>query len=184
MNKNIIASVVGLVGAALMVGGVELVRKPVDIPEAIKGEQGVAGERGYTGAQGPAGVSGFGIAGLPGKDGKDGVNGKAAVVDIKKLAKQVQEELDKVVLKVTLNGGVGDSSRALVITQGANYNFNVTHFGAGVFALGIKKSDGNLVNLITNTGQLNVEMVRYLSDGSYTLYISATNDWIVKVEEK
>ena len=92
--------------------------------------------------------------------------------------------MDRVVLKVTLNGGVGDSSRNLVITQGANYDFNVTHFGSGVFAVGIKKSDGNLINLVSNSGQLNTEFVRYLAEGSYTLYISATNDWIIKVEEK
>jgi len=189
MIKNILGGLVaGLVGAALIVGGVELARKPLDIPTAIKGEQGIAGERGSRGLTGEMGIQGVaGMAGKDGKDGKDGLNGvagKDAVTDVKKLAVAVKEELDRVVLKVTLNGGVGDSSRNLVITQGANYDFNVTHFGSGVFAVGIKKSDGNLINLVSNSGQLNTEFVRYLAEGSYTLYISATNDWIIKVEEK
>lgn len=191
--KNIVSGLVaGLVVAALIVGGVELARKPIDIPSAIKGE---VGEAGADGAMGPRGAQG--LQGLSGKDGAAGAVGAtgpagavgpagkdATAVNIVALAKAVQVELDRVILKVTLNGVAGDSTRSLVVTQGANYDFNVTHFGSGAFALGIKKSDGNLVNLVTNTGQLNIELVRYLAEGSYTLYISATSDWIVKVEEK
>ena len=71
MIKNILGGLVaGLVGAALIVGGVELARKPLDIPTAIKGEQGIAGERGSRGLTGEMGIQG--VAGMAGKDGKDG----------------------------------------------------------------------------------------------------------------
>ena len=186
MVKNIgIGLVAGLVGAALLVGVVELTRKPIDIPEAIKGEVGEAGPRGPQGAQGIQGLPGVGLQGLTGKDGKDGkdgVAGKDALVDIKKLAKAVQEELDRDILDVTLTGDEGDSTRTLVIAEDGTYDLVLTHFGSGDFDVSVKKSDGNLVNLLAKTGHVNAEISHFFEDGTYTVYVSATNDWIVKVE--
>lgn len=185
--------IAGIIGAGLLVGVVELTRKPIDIPSAIKGETGVAGEKGdagvrgangATGAQGAQGLPGaVGATGPAGKDGKDGVNGKdATAVNITTLAKAVKIELDRTVLSVTFNGNLGDSTRTLTITEDGTYDMVLTHFGSGAFDVSIKKSDGNLVNLLATTGHANAEVSKFLVKGTYTLYVSATNDWVVKVE--
>ena len=188
MFKNIMGGLIaGLIGAGLLVGIVELTRKPIDIPTAIKGETGEKGEAGVRGATGAQGAQGLpGAAGLPGKDGKDGkdgVNGKdSATVNITTLAKAVKVELDRSILDVSFSGDEGDSSRSLTITEDGTYDMVLTHFGSGAFDVSVKKSDGNLVNLLARTGHTNAEISHYFVKGSYTLYVSATNDWAVKVE--
>jgi hypothetical protein len=188
MYKNIMGGLIaGIIGAGLLVGVVELTRKPIDIPTAIKGEVGEKGEtgaRGATGAQGLQGLPGAtGVAGKDGKDGKDGVNGKdASSVSITTLAKAVKIELDRDILDVTFTGDEGDSSRSLTITEDGTYDLVLTHFGSGAFDVSVKKSDGNLVNLLARTGHTNAEISHFFAKGSYTLYVSATNDWVAKVE--
>lgn len=151
----------------------------IEGPAGKDGADGRDGLRGATGAQGPIGPMGpMGPVGPKGADGKD------ASVNIQTLARLVADELDRDIFNTTYSGATGDSTRTFHIDEAGTYDFTSTHFGAGDFDVSIRKDGGSLVNLVDSEGHVRAEVAKTLSSGNYTLYVSATGNWTVEIEER
>ena len=191
--KNIIAGgVAGLLlggGGALGVGALQddsvaLLPEDFNIEDYINVEDlvGENGLRGPVGAAGPGGNDG--ADGMDGEDGADGIDGKSFSFDLGELTDAVVDEIEDREDRVTFafSGNSGNYSFEFE-ADSDNYKFEIKHFGSGDFDVSIEDEDGNVTTLVDIDGHVSYTDTRSLSDGEYTIRVSADGNWSVEITE-
>ncbi|NHZ84756.1 MAG: hypothetical protein GWP19_02625, partial [Planctomycetia bacterium] len=82
------------------------------------------------------------------------------------------------------NGENGNYTFEFEITDEDNYEFTMKHFGSGDFDVSIEDEDGNVTTLIDTSGHISSVDTETMNEGTYTIRISADNEWSVGIEEK
>lgn len=186
MLKNLWAGLFAGAITSLLVSGMMLaIWAPTKVEVGITGPQGEQGIRGPSGSAGNAGP--MGPMGPVGPKGEQGVAGSSSSINMNQLANQVRDLLDNHnFLDVTVNGHSGNSTRTISLNESADFKFTVTHFGTDDYAVSVQKSgSGNpLVNISSGTGQVSTSIVKSLPAGTYTVYVAASADWTVRVEQQ
>lgn len=177
MIKN---SIAGLVAGVIATGGVLGVSSLVaeDVVEPALCEQCQDGE------QGPRGYTGIGVKGergIQGVQGVQGIQGNSVTVEQVLAALDAREEVVEVEYNLA-DVGVGTST-VIALPKGT-YGVSIFHAGADYFGASLNGHGRNIV-FTSKDGYVSMEEdIEIVTEGEYTVNVTATGQWTFDIIKK